>query len=207
MLKTIYILLCLFAVQFYSSAQIAIKIELDKSSWLSIKGFTNVISFKIIHNGEKLQGKTFSVEVTQLGDKFEFSKNKLAVQVNDFNSDNKMALRDFKKLIKSDIYPTMEAQLNSVISSSQIEQKKRNKGIALVNITITGISRTYKIPVSSIKKDDYLTIEGGKKISIRDFELEPPTEMLGLIKVSEWINIDFHMVCKLKYSSVLSERL
>jgi len=40
----------------------------------------------------------------------------------------------------------------------------------------------------------------GKKISIRDFGLTPISQMMGLIKVSEWIDIDFHMICKITTS-------
>ena len=35
------------------------------------------------------------------------------------------------------------------------------------------------------------------KMALRDFGLDPPVEMMGLIRVSEWINIDFNIICRI----------
>jgi len=110
-----------------------------------------------------------------------------------------MALRDFKKLIKSDAYPQIKVQLNYIETLPGNEKDAYSKGNASVSITITGVTHQYSIPVSSNKQSEYISVVGGKKIDIRDFGLQPPVEMMGLIKVSEWISIDFRMVCKLTF--------
>ncbi|MFT3751459.1 MAG: YceI family protein [Paludibacter sp.] len=171
-----------------------------KNSWLAINGTTNVLPFKLTHNGEKLLGKSITLTATQNQNKLFLSQNQLAIQVKNFSSDNPMALRDFLKLIKSDTYPAIKAQLNYIETVPGNEKDIYSKGNAFVNITITGITQQYSIPVSSNRHGDYISVVGGKKISIRDFGLEPPVEMLGLIKVSEWISIDFRMVCKLTFA-------
>ena len=38
-----------------------------------------------------------------------------------------------------------------------------------------------------------LQFEGSKMLNMRDFEVEPPTAMLGLIRVQEHININFNL--------------
>jgi hypothetical protein len=35
-------------------------------------------------------------------------------------------------------------------------------------------------------------------MTIRDFGIEPPVALLGLVRVSEWIEIDFDLVCEYK---------
>jgi hypothetical protein len=70
-------------------------------------------------------------------------------------------------------------------------------GNALVSITITGVTRHYSIPISLNSNDEIYTVNGIKKLSIRDFGLTPQSKMMGMIKVSEWIDIDFHMICKI----------
>lgn len=71
------------------------------------------------------------------------------------------------------------------------------KGNAYANITITGITKQYCFPISSDSDGENYFLNGRKNISIRDFGLIPPVEMMGLIKVSEWIDLDFHIVCKI----------
>lgn len=178
-------------------AQTTLKVDLLKNSWLAINGSTNVVGFKLIHNGEKLLGKSITMTANQNQNKIYLSQNQLAIQVNNFSSDNVMALRDFKKLIKSDAYPQIKVQLNYIETLPGNEKGAYSKGNASVNITITGVTHQYSIPVSSNSQNEYISVVGGKKINIRDFGLQPPVEMMGLIKVSEWISIDFRMVCKL----------
>jgi len=75
-----------------------------------------------------------------------------------------------------------------------------------VNITIAGVTKQYYIPVSSNQHGEDVFVDGGKKISIRDFGLEAPEVMYGLIKVSEWINIDFHLICKLTFTNNIQNK-
>lgn len=181
------------------SSQTTVKVDFMRNSWLAINGTSNILSFKLTHNGEKLLGKTITTNVIQKHNKIFLSENKLSIEVKNFKSDNRMALRDFLKLIKSESYPTLDAQLNYIETIPGIEKEKYSKGNAFLNITITGVTKSYNFPVSSSQNGEYISVDGTKKISIRDFGLEPPVEMLGLIKVSEWISIDFHMVCKLTF--------
>jgi hypothetical protein len=180
-------------------SQTTVKVDLLKNSWLAINGTTNVVGFRLLHNGDKLLGRSVTMTASQNQNKIYLSQNQLAIQVNNFSSDNVMALRDFKKLIKSDAYPQIKVQLNYIETSPGNEKNAYSKGNASVNITITGVTHQYSIPVSSNTQNEYISVVGGKKISIRDFGLQPPVEMMGLIKVSEWISIDFRMVCRLTF--------
>jgi len=180
-------------------SQTTVKVDLLKNSWLAIHGTSNVLPFKLVQDGEKLLGKSITMTATESQNKIYLSQNQLAIQVKNFTSENPMALRDFKKLIKADTYPSIKAQLNYIEASPGNEKELYSKGSASVNITIAGVVKQYIIPVSSNKYGEYVSVAGVKKISIRDFGLEPPTEMMGLIKVSEWVSIDFNMICKLTF--------
>ncbi|NDP19652.1 MAG: YceI family protein [Paludibacter sp.] len=171
-----------------------------KNSWLAINGTSNIFAFKLYHGGEKLLGKRIITTVTQNHNKLYLSENQLSIDVKNFTSDNRMALRDFLKLIKSDAFPTLDVQLNYIETVPGVEKEIYSKGKAFLSITITGVTKPYNILVSSSRHGEYISVDGSKKINIRDFGLEPPVEMFGLIKVSEWITINFHMVCKLTFS-------
>ena len=201
--------LVVFFCMYYSglSAQTPVRVDILKNSLIAINGTTNLISFRLTHEGEKLLGKTVNTSLTYKQNKLYINHDKISINVKNFTSDNKMALRDFLKLIKSTSYPTMDIQLNHIDASTSSVKDLNSKGDAILNITITGVTKQYHFPVESLNKKEFITIEGKKKINIRDFGLEPPVEMLGLIKVSEWIVFDFHFDCKLTFTDENSKNL
>ncbi|MBC7523493.1 MAG: hypothetical protein H7239_03540 [Flavobacterium sp.] len=75
----------------------------------------------------------------------------------------------------------------------------------MINITITGKTRYYTIPITFVSNLDLYVINGSKKLTIKDFERTSTTKMMGIIKVSEWIDIDFHIICKITNDGELVE--
>lgn len=195
-MKKIVLFICIILNSWIVFAQTNLSVDLQKNSWIAIYGTTNILSFKLLHSGDKIADKTVNITATQNHNRIYLSQNQLSIKVNNFDSDNKMARRDFLKLVKADTYPTLGIQLNYVETAPGTEEEAYTKGNVFVNITITGVTKPYSIPVTSKKIGEYISINGTKKINIRDFGLEPPQEILGLIKVSEWISIQFHFVCK-----------
>ena len=141
--------------------------------------------------------KPISLIATQQGTKVLLSQNKLNIGVNNFKSDNIIAQAEFYKLMKSDKYPYLKIQFNHFEIGGASEGNQQNKGDASVNFTITGVTKQYSIPVNVSLKGDYITVSGKKRMTIKDFGLEPPVAMLGLVRVSEWIEIEFRIICKL----------
>ena len=197
MKRLISLLVIWFLIDPSSSAQTLVSAEILKNSSLTISGSTNIVSFKLFQNGDKLSRSKLTIAAAQSQNKITLSQNQLSVVVKNFVSNNPMALRDFLKLLKSDTYPTLQVQLNYLDLRPFSEKEESYSGNALVSITITGITRHYSIPISLNNIGDLYTVNGIKKLSIRDFGLTPQTKMMGVIKVSEWINIDFHMICKI----------
>ena len=199
-MKRLVVLLYLFLLIFANNsifAQTTFGIDLQKSSSITIHGTTNLISFKLTQKGDKLAKRNFSITATQNQNKILLSQNEHTIQVKDFTSDNKMALRDFMKLVKSNVYPSFSVKLDYFEIDPKGNNKDLSKATVSVDLTITGKTKHYSIPVKSIHEGDIYKLNGIKKINIRDFGLEPPVEMLGLIRVNEWINIDFDIICKI----------
>ena len=197
MKKFISLLVICLMFDISSSAQNLVSVELLKNSSLTISGSTNIISFKLFQNGDKLSKTKLTIATTQSQNIINIGQNQLSVAIKDFASNNPMALRDFLKLLKSDIYPNLQVQLNYLDLQTLSEKEETYKGFALVSITITGITRHYSIPICLKSNGDIYTVNGIKKLSIREFGLTPQSKMMGIIKVSEWIAIDFHLICKL----------
>ena len=202
MKRLIGIVGCILLLSQSILAQSIVKVDLQKSSSVTITGSTNIVSFKLLFPGDMLPKKNFVITATQNQNRILLSQMQLAIAVKDFTSGNKMALRDFLKLIKHKAYPSIHVQLNYIDLKQNIDKSKLIKGNAYANITITGVTKQYCFPISSDSDGENYFLNGRKNISIRDFGLVPPVEMLGLIKVSEWIDLDFHIVCKIALDKV-----
>ncbi|MDO9154803.1 MAG: hypothetical protein Q7U47_14045, partial [Paludibacter sp.] len=109
---------------------------------------------------------------------------------------NFMAQSEFYKLMKADIYPQLNIQLN-YFEISSFDKQQISNSVASVNIKIAGVAKHYNIPIISTINRNTVAVNGEKKMTIKDFDLEPPVSMLGLIKVSEWIEIKFKIRCRL----------
>lgn len=195
MIKVLRVLL-LTAITCSVVSQTPVRVDMLKNGWLAINGTTNLVSFKLVHSGEKLLDKSMTFNITQNKNKIYLNQNQLTIQVKNFTSDNPMALRDFMKLINAAKYPNIKVQLNHIEISPTKDNEPYSKGTISIIITLTGVSRQYNIPFTTNKFGEGIRIEGSKKFSIKDFGLEPPVEMLGMIRVSEWISIDFKLNCK-----------
>ena len=192
MRRVFQILLFIFLTFQQSNAQNEFSVELLKGSSLTINGNTNIVPFKIQLKGDNFPLKNISVSATHRENKIFVSENSFSIDVKKFTSENKMALRDFKKLIKSDRYPEILFE----IASLEFENNhcdKESAGKATGYLIITGIKKEYNIFLSFNKLDNVYYVQGKVKLSIKDFGLTPPTEMMGLIKVSEWIDIAFNL--------------
>jgi len=198
--KVMRVVAVIFILSFQSfllQSQTQVLVELHKSSSLIIHGKTNIASFKLSQDGAKLLSKPLSLVAVQQQGKLFLSQNVLAIQVGSFTASNPMIVRDFLKLMKADKYPVLKVQLDHFEITAMPVKDKPLYGNACVKITIAEHTRQFKIPVSSYKNGELVVVSGKKKINIRDFGLEPPVEMLGMIKVSEWIEIEFNLKCRL----------
>lgn len=170
-------------------------VEFGEHSELNIVGSTNVVPFKLSQKVTTFTGKRRTFTVNETAGKIRFAENKIDIPVSMFDSDNKMALRDFKKLIQVDDYPDIRMTLNHINANLGASDTKKIRAVANVDLTITGQTKSYTISFETQHDDTKFHLKGNKRINIRDFGLEPPVAMMGLIKVSEWIDIQISTDC------------
>lgn len=194
--------LCQFIGLFFSLtvvySQTSVTATLQKNSSLTILGTTNVVAFKLYQNGEKLANKKVNFNVTEKQNKFLLTDNKLSIAARSFTSSNKMALRDFLTLIKADKYPNLSIEVSSFDVQEVSDTENHYKANVKLGIGIAGKQKEYVIPVN-VKKDGIAFIANGKKkLTIRDFGLEPTSYMMGMIVLEEWINVEFNLIMEIK---------
>lgn len=202
------ILFLLFAVLLFSERadaqqdSYALAVSVKEKSQLAIHGSSNVVDFLIYQPGESFLDRKLYVSANRQGSRLFLSENQLSIPVSAFDSRNKMALRDFKKLIRSDEYPSMLIELAHIELPANESEVSGN---AVVDVTITDITRRYMIPVKADRDGTLFAFEVNKEISIRDFNLTPPVHMMGLLKVDEWITINLYLECDILPASLAQE--
>lgn len=174
------------------SGSYLLAVDVKEKSMLSIQGKSNVVDFKFDQPGNRFIGKKLYINASRRNDRLYLSESSLEIPVKNFISGNRMALRDFHKLVKSDEYPVMHIALDHVRLS---DESLGEVGDAVIDVTITGGTKRYTVPVTAKRNGNNFTFDVKKSINIRDFNLTPPVHMMGMLKVDEWITINLFMEC------------
>jgi polyisoprenoid-binding protein YceI len=92
------------------------------------------------------------------------------------------------KALKAAKHPQISYQLQSIQALPGGKLNTTGK------LTIGGESKTVKMQLNYQVEPAKLTIEGGLPILIRDYNIDPPTAMMGTIKTGEEVTIAFRAV-------------
>ena len=169
-----------------------VAVDVKEQSMLSIQGKSNVVDFTFYQPGERFIQKKLYLTAFRRDNQLYLSEKNLEIPVKNFTSNNRMALRDFYKLVKSDEYPVMHIGLDHVELAGR---PSGTVGNAVIDVTITDVTRRYIFPVTATRNGNNYTFDVKKEINIRDFNLTPPVHMMGMLKVDEWITINLFMEC------------
>lgn len=182
----------------FANAQNSITVDIQNESSLTLVGSTNIASFLLIQKGDKLTNKKFNISVTQSKSQLSFGQNQLSLSVHNFTSDNPIAYHDFMQLLKVKSFPELYVQLHYMtMQPNSNKDVNITNGNAFIAITITGVTKQYLIPFSSSRNGETIIVEGNHKLSMRDFGLNPPTKLMGLVRTSEMVEIKFHFIFKM----------
>lgn len=183
LIKNISFIILLFGLSMTFGADGHAGKEPACAAFIRIEGNTNLNTFELIYS--------FSKEPVVLHSSSGSTPNalrKIRIPVQDFRGDSKAMEKDFHQLVKSEQYPAI------VIDFKRF--RKLNSGeshyLAMVNITMAGITRSYGIPVRvHSHREGSLCLQGQKAVRITDFNLQPPEKFFGLVEVRDYIHIDF----------------
>ncbi|MCB0465569.1 MAG: YceI family protein [Aequorivita sp.] len=185
-----YFLLLFFCLKSFAQNNFETKtIQILATSELSIKGDTNISEFGCVFNTAYLEDNRV-VTFKKNGNDIRFNNAVLSLKNKGFDCGNNAINKDFHSLLKTKEYPIISLELIKIL----LNKEKRSK--AFVKITIAGIKKEYSFPIEIISSPMNHFV-GKLKLDIRDFNLEPPKKMFGLIVIKEEIEIDFDLVAML----------
>jgi len=160
---------------------------------ISIEGKTNVNQFefsydsiiaKVVHQ----PGPSSSTQVEQ-----EIVHFRLPVHA--FSSDNALMNNDFYKLLKASEHPEIVVGINK--SKLYLMTSGHYYSAMNLELTMAGITKSIRGTfTSSYTRNGRIILKGLSRINLKDFSLNPPQKMLGLVKVNETILINFDVVLK-----------
>ena len=103
--------------------------------------------------------------------------------------------KDLRSILKADQQPYLSLILESIAIGSHNEDFEELDVTAVATISIAGVKRKISIEDGIVTNHSSasLTLEGATKILLTDFNIEPPTKFLGLIKIKDEVNIEFEV--------------
>lgn len=191
MKKLVFIFILFFSFGFTSKLlEKTTSVTIEPESQLVIKGTTNVSSFKCKFNIKEINNP-IPLYYKVIDNKLVFEKAKLVLNNDCFDCGHKGMNKDFLALLKSEEYPEILLELKEIVQN--LENPSEVK--AAIKLHLAGKSKLYYVPIQ-LKEDENISVSGNLKLNISDFDLEAPKKALGLIVVSEDIEIRFDMVFK-----------
>ncbi len=166
------------------------------ASKLSIDGKTNVNSFTcsiaqyygtdtlVLHEGGRNVRPVFV-------------KGSVELDASTFDCGMAIMTSDFRKTIKSDVYPAIIIDFISFERAPTYKQgEEKFKGI--LKISLAGATKLFEVDCFiETQSNELFHLKGGRQFTFADFGLKPPSRMMGTIKVKENLNVKFHLVLKL----------
>ncbi|WP_225035637.1 YceI family protein [Winogradskyella sp. SM1960] len=191
MLKTVsYIILFIVGSTLIGFNEVESKestVVLSTDSYVKIKGKTNVSTFECnfdittISDGIRIKYNAYD-------ERIKFNDTKLTLPNLEFNCGGNAINRDFNKLLNTEEYPEIILKLKEISKGESV----KNSTSALIEITLSNKVRTYTVPIV-VNNDEDLIVSGVLPLDINDFGLAAPTKMLGMVKVSPNIEIQFSL--------------
>lgn len=161
-----------------------------ESSKLRINGTSNVNDFECIYEDEiETDTLTHSIQIQDTS--IAVQGDDISLRVNSFNCGKRGINRDFRKTMKSDVYPNIDIELLSIVSPYGIPT------LANVATTLGGVTKEYTIELYDYQIENGVAIVSGtNRINMSDFGINPPTALFGLVKVRDEIEIEFSLTVK-----------
>ena len=192
--------------------QVPITIEPASGVWLD--GSANVVDFRCAAGIIQSEGhlKDVNLQIFRSGEGRPHGDIVLHVKipVQQLNCGKAPINRDMRKTLNADEFPVIEYRLlSSQLMCCTDDFLPQTMEIETVgNLTLSGNTREEKIIISGQFIGTYqFRITGSHVVKMSEFGLEPPSPMLGLIKVNDEMIVNFDVILTLKDPVLFSQYL
>ena len=172
-------------------AQTTYKLVQSPDVNIKVLGSSNVHDWVMTSTAMQSQGD-FNVDGDKLQGLHSFN---FRLAVKSLHSDRASMDDRTYKSVNASKYPDMSYKLTSAVVTSVGKNKYliKTKG----ELTIADATQPISMEVTAtIGADNTITCTGAKKIQLTDYGIKPPTFMLGAMKVTNDLNIQFNLIYK-----------
>lgn len=156
--------------------------SLSSTSTLKINGSSTIHDWTVEANSIKGSMEIKGEEIKEL---------LFQVDVAKINSERGAAMdKKMHAALKKEEHPQVSFKLQEVKKVSEAVNTVNLKGL----LTIAGVGKEVEITSQFQNVDGNYTFKGAKEITLRDFNMVPPTAMFGQIIVGDDVTVDFDLV-------------
>lgn len=176
------------------------RLIVQPSSRLTIDGKTNVNAFQCAIT--QYFGKdTLVLQEGPRNRRPVFKKGYVGLEASSFDCGMQVMTNDFGKTIKANKYPVVSIEFVSFERVPKYEgSTEKFKG--KLKISLGGVTKPFEMNCTiETEESGYIHLKGGRSFTFSDFNLEPPSKMMGLVKVADDLIVNFHLVLLLDRNS------
>jgi len=164
----------------------------EEQSVLTINGKTNINNFQCRLPSKK-EKDTLIISSNNKRE-LKFEKGKVKVDPTIFNCGNEFIKRDFLETLQVKDYPFIFINFIDV-RFREFNDDLHHNANGHVNIYICGVNKVYDIDFEVDRKGDgELVLNGRQELKLSEFNIKTPSRLMGLIKVSDDIEIQFKLL-------------
>jgi len=181
-------------------------LQLDTSSELRVEGTSNVHAYTILAEHLSIQTKTEPVDIERLSEpeaafyqRFHHGRLQqlaLTIPVAEMSSSRAGLDRRFYQALKSKDYP----EIRFLLTDYQITGEGVSRDAFVIDcsgeLTVAGKTQPISLKIGAEFSDKGLVITGNKELLMSQFDIRPPTAMMGLMKTGDRVTIRFALILK-----------
>lgn len=151
-----------------------------------------VLGTSTLHDWEEVaQEMTGDAVIGLDNDQLDIESLKFKVPVKSLKSDHSGMDKNTYEALKSNKHPNIYYELTDVKSAQKNGQEYLLKTSG--NLTIAGVTKNIEMTVSSTPVGNTISFSGKTTFKMTDFNVDPPTALLGTVKTGDEITIQFNV--------------
>ncbi|MES2810343.1 MAG: YceI family protein [Bacteroidota bacterium] len=189
--KILAVAIIMMAITIGAKAQTTYKIVTDKDVTVKVLGTSNVHDWVMSAGKIESQGN-FKVEGGALHSLSSFT---FSIDAKSLKSEHESMDKRTYKTIKADDYPKIIYKLMSATITTIQKGKYLIK--AKGDLTIAGATQSIVMDITAIvNADNTIICSGTESLKLTDYKINPPSFMLGAMKVKNDLTIQFNLIYK-----------
>jgi hypothetical protein len=174
-----------------------VSFSLDPQSQVYLKGSSTVSPFTCISTQA---WSSYQADIQRQGPEQMTIRSQFFLRITALDCGNKGMNADMQEALKADQHPHIGVWVQDVCGPGSLPYAPGPEWramVARVSVTVAGTTRNLQIPLQIQRTTlQQVRITGSCPMQMTHFGIEPPTALLGLVKVSDHIDIFFDLIIR-----------